>query len=457
MQHLLIGLIVFISAQPLTFANTDSDSDITGNESYPLYSFFIRENSDFRRKHNLFPDGYVSNIANDALKPGTKRDGYLTNMLEVQSYNTIDYLMSFGRFFSLSPILCRINEDDRFEGDDCLKPDINPVQVTVRETYGHRLYTPKTEYYKGRQYIGANEKIVDPAEFDRPFASWFYYNKTLEIDHGRIKQLHTTSLGLVGEAAMGRATQEWAHKYPFSGPQKIQGWETQVDHRIALQYHNKLSIDHRPIYDQSKILGLQFSANSYLDVGNIIQSAGLSVGAKLSVGGKQYCLPHEWQFSAKGINSDTLPKNEEDTNSEQPNSCFNIKPWLVFDAEYRKDRVFHNYLIEDGIHVPANVITQEELDLYTSLNTGSDLPAINPILVTGGELSVNLRPYVSTFTTGVTAFDMVRIGYMKRTEETYEQDEKHEWLEVQVNVKGDGGWLFLPLFLAYQSFQKQLP
>jgi len=115
--------------------------------------------------------------------------------------------------------------------------------------------------------------------------------------------------------------------------------------------------------------------------------------------------------------------------------------------------VFSNYLIEDGIHVPENVITQEELDLYAGIAENNDLPAINPILVTGGELDVHLKPYVNTFTTGVTAFDMLRIGYMKRTEETYEQDEKHEWLEVQVNIKGDNGWLFLPIFLAYRSWQ----
>lgn len=429
---------------------------ITGEEQYSLFRLLFKHEEEFTAKHNLFPDGYISNIANDALKPGTKRDGYLTNMLEVQSYNTINHLMRFNKLpslFSLSPIRCEIDKYFQFKGPDCLTDKYKPVQITVRETYGHRLYTPKTELYKGLAYEGANEKIVNPAEFDRPFAAWSYYNKILEINHGRFQQRHTTSFGMVGEAAMGRAVQEWAHKYPFSGPKKIQGWETQVDHRIALQYQNRLSFLSPTWHDPLHVFGFNLVANTYFDYGNIIKSFGAGVGANLSVGGRRHCVPHEWHFAAKSINNDSLPKEKDLSDRTEPFTCFNIEPWLVFDVEFRRDRVRYNYLIEDGIHVPANVITQQELDLYNSIDDNNDLPDINPILVTGGELEVTLKPTVDTFTMGVTAFDMLRVGYMKRTEETIEQDEKHEWLEVQVNIKGDNGWLFLPIFLAYRSWQ----
>jgi len=453
----MLRLFVIVIAALTTFNQTFADRlPVTGEEKYSLLRLLFKHEEEFTAKHNLFPDGYVSNIANDALKPGTKRDGYLTNMLEVQSYNRINHLMRFNKLpslFALSPIRCKIDKYHRFDGVDCLNDEFNPVQITVRETYGHRLYTPKTELYKGLDYAGANEKIVNPAEFDRPFAAWSYYNKILEIDHGPFQQRHTVSFGLVGEAAMGRAVQEWAHKYPFTGPRKIQGWETQVDHRIALQYQNKLSFNSPTWYDPLNIFGFHLSAKSYMDYGNIIKSFGLGVGANLSVGGSRHCVPHEWYFATKSINNDSIPKEQDVSDRTDPFTCFNIEPWLVFDVEFRRDRVFSNYLIEDGIHVPENVITQEELDLYAGIAENNDLPAINPILVTGGELDVNLKPYVNTFTTGVTAFDMLRIGYMKRTEETYEQDEKHEWLEVQVNIKGDNGWLFLPIFLAYRSWQ----
>ena len=447
---ILLSIIPFTQAEPLP---------ITGEEKYSLIRFLFKHQEEFTTKHNLFPDGYVSNIANDALKPGTKRDGYLTNMLEVQSYNTVNHLMRFNKLpslFALSPIRCKIDKHFRFDGEDCLKEDLKPVQITVRETYGHRLYTPKTELYKGLDYAGANEKIVNPAEFDRPFAAWSYYNKILEINHGLFQHRHTTSFGMVGEAAMGRAVQEWAHKYPFSGPQKIQGWETQVDHRIALQYQNKLTFNTPTVYDPLNVFGASLHLNTYFDYGNIIKSFGLGVGANLSVGGSRHCIPHEWAFVGKSINNDSIPKEDQKDldKREDPFTCFNIEPWLVFDVELRRDRVRFNYLIEDGIHVPANVITQEELDLYNSIADNDDLPPINPILVTGGELRVTLEPTVDTFTMGVTAFDMLRVGYMKRTEETIEQDEKHEWLEVQVNIKGDDGWLFLPLFLTYRSWQK---
>ena len=433
-----------------------SQTVITGEEQYPLLSFFFRENSDFRRQHNLFPDGYISSVANDALKPGTKRDGYLTNMFEVQSYNHINHLMKFNgvtQFFSLSPIKCTVDRHFRYHGNDCLNPDINAVQITVRETYGHRLYTPKTELYKGLEYRGANEKIVNPAEFDRPFAAWAYYNKTLEINHGWFQQRHTTSFGLVGEAAMGRAVQEWAHKYPFSGPEKIQGWETQVGHRIALQYQAKFSANSPSVYDPTNILGLKLIANSYFDYGNIIQSLGLGIEANISVGGTRHCLPNNWKFASNSFIDSVIAKENHHQTPPSKVTCSNIEPWLLFDVEFRRDRVYYNYLIEDGIHVPDNVITQEELNIYNSLNTTSDLPPINPILVSGGEINVSLQPYVNTFTAGVTAFDVFRVGYMKRTEETREQDERHEWLEIQVNIKGDSGWLFLPLLLAYRSWQ----
>ena len=449
----LSGLIIFAVQMS---CHGQSSSVVTGDEQYPLYNFLLKETEEFRGIHNLFPDGYVSNIANDALKPGTKRDGYLTNLLEVQSYNTIDYLMTFNSWregFSLSPIQCQLTWDNRFEGEDCFKAELNPVQITVRETYGHRLYTPKTELYKGLDYQGANEKIVDPAAFDRPFAGWAYYNKTFEVNHGRFQHRHTTSLGLVGEAAMGRAVQEWAHKFPFSGPEKIQGWETQVEHRIAVQYQGKYSWLSPVYHDPTELMGLNFMANGYLEMGNIIKSIGIGFGGNLSVGGTQYCVPVEWQFATRAITDGTLPKENDQTAPLPKISCFNLKPWLVFDFEWRRDYVESNYLIENGIHVPENVITQEELDLYDQLNNGSK-PPINPILVSGGDLYVNLKPEVDTFTMGVTAFDLIRVGYMKRSEETYEQDEKHEWLEVQVNIRGDAGWLFIPLFLTYQSWKK---
>ena len=108
--------------------------------------------------------------------------------------------------------------------------------------------------------------------------------------------------------------------------------------------------------------------------------------------------------------------------------------------------VDYNYLIEGGINVPANTLTQAQAD---SLQGEYD-----SIIVSGGKLGVNLKRNIRTTKVGVEyRWKTGSVSYTlnQRTKETEQAPKDHFWGEIGFQTTWDLGYLALPIFLATTS------
>jgi lipid A 3-O-deacylase len=85
---------------------------------------------------------------------------------------------------------------------------------------GQRLYTP------------LDSDRNPPSPTDRPYAGWLYAMADMRIRNGRALDHLSASLGVVGPAALGRQTQDLAHRLFDSG--RSNGWSSQIGNEATV-------------------------------------------------------------------------------------------------------------------------------------------------------------------------------------------------------------------------------
>jgi len=85
---------------------------------------------------------------------------------------------------------------------------------------GQRIYTPNDK----------SLKVPDP--LDRPYGGWLYALVDVRTKTGPVVDSVQASIGVIGPASFAEQTQNGYHR--LSGSQHAEGWDTQLDNRLAL-------------------------------------------------------------------------------------------------------------------------------------------------------------------------------------------------------------------------------
>ncbi|WP_430460333.1 lipid A-modifier LpxR family protein [Thalassolituus sp. LLYu03] len=446
---------------------------------------------------------WYSSIENDALTGRNITDEYYTNAMRVSKLYHLKpgFLYDNFRLYGFS---CAES------GDDCELPMGRSTNrdlklVSYGYTMGHQMYTPYEDAGRGHVDTFGYEHLSNAEYYDRPFAAWAFFGRDLVISGLEGYQQHEFSLGVVGPLAQGRWMQENAHQYPFTGPYPIDGWESQVDDRAALQYSGKFATH---MWQQPLLFGdSRISRFSLVEAGTIINRLGYGMEAAISWPAMTQCERYSaaemvnLSFTAKDmvtarlqlLDASTQLKKYRDGNHYIPNkaylrvaglieaidhalaegrdeatlmglmdkvsrsvqdlnaglrdavlkSCRHNSVYTRFSADTAVHYVISNYLLEGGIQVPSGA------------NPDSD----NAVMREGGVLEVTRKPVIFSASFGV------RVGYADsfaldvrykyRSEETKEQVEPHGWAELALEVKNSWGAYVIPAILILSAAHNQ--
>lgn len=355
-------------------------------------------------------------------------------------------------------------------------------------------------------YESKYQHLYNADYYDRPYAGWMYVNRHLTFSNSKGYESHDLSLGVVGSYAVGRELQEWAHKdLTGSGPTDIPGWKSQVDNRLAIQYAGKKAWNFTTYQNSDRWWLNSFKSAGYrlVEAGTVMNRLG--VGAEFSTTllgrARSYCedtgLSLADPIPKYRIENDAVEGSLEGADwlqQESPDPIFGMmrnqigavnqqlqqeflpiaeKKFLVdeinrlleklqayratsnfehvrchnrdrgfaldFYAHFDLHYVFSNYLIEGDINVPA----------------GANIGSSNQIMVEGGKIGVNPNEWIASYGIGIDirCNESLSVKYELngRTPETREQGSPlsfgsgHRWDRVQIEIKGDYGWLFIPV------------
>ncbi len=442
-----------------------------------------------------------SSIANDAMGGKHVTDQYYTNALRVMGYQNVQeaFLLDGHRLFGLG---CDVESNGRrISMQACHNKRLglssrDVKYVSYGSAFGHHLYTPYE--HAGRGHVPESQEgyeYIENAEyFDRPYAAWAYWARNLIISSEGGYQAHEMSYGVVGPGARGRWIQEKAHEYPFKGPSPIDGWETQVENRLALQYAGKFA----SYWGEGRALLGQWRVAHYglVEAGTIINRVGYGVEVSAGWPEKRQCS----RFSASGLvflGSATemfqsglgdyqkaldrfldegryLPdrifialmdlKDQINRLSDgggasvvRSERLLEVEGRLMeIDAELRRmvlagcqyDGLYTEVMAQVGAHY---VISNYLVDGNIQVPAGANPNSANAVMRQGGELGVTRKPLVVDLSVG---FDLgyredFTVGYRfnYRTEETVEQVEGHTWSELVFESKSRYGWVTIPALL----------
>ena len=134
--------------------------------------------------------------------------------------------------------------------------------------------------------VGAGQNIYTPEHWarqgpvrdDRPFAGWLYGEVAATARAGGVEDLFAVSVGVVGPAALGEATQRLIHT--VTGDRQPKGWRHQLDNEPALALRFRRS-RFTPLADGGGG-ALDLVSRHGLTVGNVVSEAGF--GATLRFG-----------------------------------------------------------------------------------------------------------------------------------------------------------------------------
>jgi len=135
-------------------------------------------------------------------------------------------------------------------------------QGKLRASYalGQNLYTP------------ADITIEDPSHMDRPYAAWLYGSFGLVSDMQDRVDTFELSLGMVGPAALGEATQKYVHR--VVGSPQPKGWDHQLKNEpgIAVTYERRIR---RFMTLETGLFNLELDATPHagLTLGNVLTQA----------------------------------------------------------------------------------------------------------------------------------------------------------------------------------------
>ncbi|MGB1091706.1 MAG: lipid A-modifier LpxR family protein [Oceanobacter sp.] len=485
---------------------TFQTSGALASEQYSSYSMLRLLTRD-----PLFNDKYLadkesevlwrSEIANDAMgSGGVTSDQYFTNGLQFEAIYQLSEPFLYDEF-RLYDFDCAYKSMELCPQQPQSDGDLRLVDYGIKLV--HNMYTPYEEAGEGLVPVSGYEHIENAEYYDRPYAAWAYVARTLKLRSAQGYSHHELSLGIVGPSAFGREGQEWAHQYPFTGPDPIDGWETQVDNRLAIQYGLTLG---RDLLSRSLLFtNATFGGFVRGNLGTIKNEIGAGLEFSWSWPKREAELP----FSPQGFDGVVGPSSQRlQIYSSRFSDYLQDSPYLppstrerivtlVADIEalerradedptapgllaaglsleeaaqdlvtyinedmadsfvrrYRHqeslyvefnllagvDYVISNYLIEGDINVPAGA------------NPDSD----NQIMRDGGKIGVTLNPYLYRFEAGVDVGykDVFSVGYRYylRGEETKEQKVPHSYSALNFSAKTDYGWAIIPVLLAIAS------
>ncbi len=376
--------------------------------------------------------------------------------------------------------------------------------VTYGFGFGHKMYTPYQHAGRGFRTPAGYQYLENALHYDRPYAAWLYLSRNLTLEDLDSYSEYEVSIGMVGPAAAGRWVQESAHSYPFTGAMPIQGWRSQVHNRLAIQYSGKLAwhlLQQPMLAGRVKV-----SHFARLELGTVIDRLGYGVELSAKWPESASCdvyrasevmfvdtlaLPdltveqRVWRFREdlqhylsaaayipdvqrnkllaveEGIDAflaadasatdgfrflQRLQHEVAALNDELRNlalrSCHPGGMYAEVFGNATGHYVVYNYLIDNGIHIPANAD-----------------PAAAGIMKTGGTRHVHRNPWIASATIGVKTGwkDSWGIGlnYHFRSEETREQHDQHAWAELVLEGKSDWAALFIPGLLLAASLNNR--
>lgn len=481
-------------------------------ESFSIFSLLLNT-TDFESIYTAGLDPiWYSSIENDALTGKNITDEYYTNALRISKLYDLKQGFLYDNF-RLYGFLCSDDASPQAAAE-CELPagrESNRDLKLVRYGYtmAHQMYTPYEDAGAGHvphSDIGY-EHLSNAEYYDRPFAAWAFYGRDLTISGLDGYQQHEFSVGVVGPLAAGRWTQENAHQYPFTGPYPIDGWESQVHDRAALQYYGKYAshlwqqsfmlgdsrLSHFSLVEAGTIInrfgyGLeaevswprmdscdQYSATEMVQLTVLPADAGIPARQQLTCARRQlveyrdgrYYIPNRAYLRVTGLLEHIDAALAEDGQDEQSlltllqqtvqavsemngwlrdavlKSCRHNGVYTRLSADAAVHYVISNYLLEGGIQVPAKA------------NPSSD----SAVMRDGGVLEVTRKPVIFSASFGVRVgyadnFAM-DVRYKYRSEETKEQAEPNVWAELAFEVKDSFGAYVIPAILLIAAANNQ--
>lgn len=431
------------------------------------------------------PVRWYSILENDAVVPQEViTDQYLTNAYQLSRYQNIEdvfvlkgsKLYSLGCKLSSGYLQCPYSQEtaqwigfkeswDEKQRKKVFKPYIKSGGASVRvgSSFGHRLYTPS--YYAQKQDARGKWQDTDEAiyyqQYDRPFSAWAYLSKDLRIALDRAEIHQSLSYGMVGKTVLGREAQEWAHQVPFSGPEKIPGWDTQVKNRLAIQYTGKYAYKYKANLGRFSFTTLPYVKG---ELGSVFVRGSMGVDVNLGINKPSHCfqLMHiAMDADNSGIKNNKLnfiqadlPAPELDKTIIKMKKCqARYFSWDIF-ARTEASYVAYNYLIEDGIHYPDYSSAEKPILDNSYFNQVIPDPAPNNSLY-GSTQKVDLERSIQNYSLGVRMSYRdniaLSIAVYQRSRETKQQDvPHHRWGSLALEYKTENDWLgvsSLPMML----------
>jgi len=456
---------------------------------------------------------WYSVIGNDALIGDRITDQYYTNALRVSALYHIPrgFLFDGLRLFGF-----RCADGEAQPGEYCELPlgrstNRDLKLVSYGYTMQHSMYTPYEHAGRGSVDNYGYENLSNARYYDRPFSAWLSAGRQLIIRGLDGYQAHEFSVGVVGPAAKGRWLQEKAHEYPFTGPSPIDGWNSQVADRLALQYSAKFAthLRHAPaLYGD-----LRFNHFSLLEAGTIINRFGYGVELVGDWPRRRDCdyfsaAPMiQLSFAAKAEQGKVDMLRDLATQVQMYRDGPNYNPVRVYhqvnaflqditnviNACHDDSQCENNGLMDGEISAlqsRAQDINRElrnsvlsscqQMGVYTQVSVDASVHYVvsnyliegdihvprhaddnssDALMRDGGVLEVTRKPVIFSASMGY------RLGYADRyaidfryhyrSEETREQKTPHMWAELGFEVKQGWGYAVIPALLVIAAAHNQ--
>jgi len=125
---------------------------------------------------------------------------------------------------------------------------------------GQKIYNPQSG------------SILNIVNVDRPFAGYLYAGAALNLLYNSENNLKLSlQTGTIGPSALAKEAQELIHN--VVGFYEINGWQWQVNNELAVN----AAIEYNYLINRSTSGKLDFTANTYLNIGNTFSGAGAGI------------------------------------------------------------------------------------------------------------------------------------------------------------------------------------
>lgn len=133
-------------------------------------------------------------------------------------------------------------------------------KITWEAEVGQKMYNPQSG------------NITDISYVDRPFAGYLYAGAGVNLLFNSENSLKfNLQVGTIGPDAKGKEAQELLHN--TVGFYEVAGWQWQVNNEVGVN----ASVDYKHFIHRSGSRVIDFSADSYVHIGNTFAGAGLGI------------------------------------------------------------------------------------------------------------------------------------------------------------------------------------